>query len=64
MFAVQPIRIYSGVEICQVFYHSIEGKVNEYCSSKYQNNTDIQPSLIYTEFDDRPDRQRRLEFDS
>lgn len=62
MFAVQPIRIYAGVEICQIFYHSIEGVVNEYCSKKYQHNTDIQPSLIYTEFEDRPDRQRRLDF--
>ena len=24
MFCVQPIRIYAGVEICQIFYHSIE----------------------------------------
>jgi dCTP deaminase len=59
MFAVQPIRIYAGVEICQMFYHTTEGNIVEYCS-KYQHNTDIQPSLIYTEFEDRPDRQRKL----
>ena len=49
MFAVQPIRIYPGVQICQIIYHCIEGEVEEY-SSKYQNNTDIQPSLLYEEF--------------
>ena len=49
MFAVQPIRIYPGVQICQIIYHTLEGAVDEY-SSKYQNNTDIQPSLLYEEF--------------
>ncbi len=64
MFAVQPIRIYTGVEICQIFYHTVEGSVVEYNSAKYQNNTDIQPSLIYTEFEELPDRQRTLDFDA
>ena len=27
MFAVQPIRIYAGVAICQIFYHDIPGAV-------------------------------------
>lgn len=49
MFAVQPIRIYAGVQICQIFYHTLEGSVCEY-KSKYQNNKDIQPSLLYQEF--------------
>jgi dCTP deaminase len=49
MFAVQPIRIYPGVQICQIIYHTLEGACDEY-SSKYQNNTDIQPSLLYEEF--------------
>src|SRR5262245_43863166 len=47
MFAVQPVRVYAGVEICQIFYHSIEGAVTEYKSNKYQHNTDIQPSLLF-----------------
>jgi len=49
MFAVQPIRIYAGVQICQIFYHQIHGAIEEYCSDKYQNNRDIQPSLLYKE---------------
>lgn len=48
--AIQPIRIYAGVDICQIFYHSIEGNYAEYKSSKYQNNEGIQPSLMYKDF--------------
>ena len=62
MFAVQPIRIYAGVEICQIFYHKIEGDIREYTSGKYQNNRDIQPSLLHREFDAQPDRQMKLDF--
>jgi dCTP deaminase len=49
MFAVQPVRIYPGVGICQIFYHQVSGNIVEYCSEKYQDNTDIQPSLLYKE---------------
>lgn len=63
MFAVQPVRIYPGVPICQIFYHEITGQVKEY-SSKYQHNRDIQPSLLFEEL--RPevekDPQLPLEF--
>jgi dCTP deaminase len=48
MFAVQPIRIYPGVPICQIFYHEITGAYDEY-ASKYQHNHDIQPSLLFQE---------------
>jgi len=49
MFAVQPVRIYAGVEICQIFYHHIAGDITEYVSDKYQHNQDIQPSLMFKE---------------
>lgn len=49
MFAVQPVKIYPGVAIAQIFYHQINGDIKEYVSDKYQNNTDIQPSLLYKE---------------
>lgn len=51
IFALQPIRIYAGVEICQIFYHEISGPYDEYRSKKYQNNQDLQPSLLYQDFD-------------
>jgi dCTP deaminase len=63
MFAVQPVRIYPGVPICQIFYHEITGKFDEY-SSKYQHNRDIQPSLLFQELaGDDGDPQLPLAFD-
>lgn len=62
MFAVQPVRIYPGVPICQIFYHTIEGEITEYASDKYQNNHDIQPSLLFKELKTTPDPQLHLRF--
>lgn len=62
MFAVQPVRVYPGVPICQIFYHEICGDVTEYCSEKYQNNRDIQPSLLFKEMEQTDDPQMRLSF--
>jgi dCTP deaminase len=50
IFAVQPIRIYAGIGICQIFYHSILGEFEEYRSNKYQANKGIQPSMLYKDF--------------
>jgi dCTP deaminase len=64
MFAVQPVRIYAGVAICQIFYHDIHGTFTEYASDKYQHNTDIQPSLLFKELnpDCARDPQKQLPF--
>ena len=48
---IQPIRIYSDVEICQIYYHSIEGSYDRYSRGKYQNNNGIQTSLLYKDFE-------------
>ena len=50
IFCVQPIRIYSSVEVCQIYYHGIDGEYEEYSSGKYQKNKGIQPSLLYKDF--------------
>ena len=50
MFCIQPIKIYPGVEICQIFYHTIEGEHQDYSSGKYQGNSGIQPSMLYRDF--------------
>jgi dCTP deaminase len=50
IFCVQPIRVYPGVEVCQIYYHSIEGEYETYSSGKYQNNQGIQPSLLFRDF--------------
>jgi len=48
---IQPIRIYAGVEICQIYYHTLKGDYDKYKSGKYQNNSGIQPSLLYKDFE-------------
>lgn len=63
MFAVQPVRIFSHVPICQIFYHEITGEIVEY-ASKYQHNRDIQPSLLFQELaPDAAEDSDQLRFD-
>jgi len=65
LFAVQPVRIYPFVPICQIFYHTLVGNITEYCSGKYQNSQDIQPSLLHRELNpdaDVDDSQLKLPF--
>ena len=50
IFCIKPIIIYPNVEIAQLYYHTIDGNYEEYNSGKYQNNTDIQPSMLYKDF--------------
>lgn len=50
IFCVQPVIIYPDVEICQVYYNTLQGNYEPYSSGKYQNNTGIQPSLLYKDF--------------
>jgi dCTP deaminase len=47
---IHPLRIYPSVQICQIFYHTVEGEITEYKSGKYQANQGIQPSLLYKDF--------------
>ena len=48
---VQPVKIYPMVDVCQIYYLTLEGEYDSYRSGKYQNNTGIQPSLLYKEFE-------------
>ena len=50
---IQPVKIYPGVYICQIYYHTIKGEYEKYGhgrSGKYQNNTGIQPSMMWKDF--------------
>ncbi|MCC6274317.1 MAG: dCTP deaminase [Leptospiraceae bacterium] len=47
---IHPLVIYPNVQICQIFYHTVEGDITEYKSGKYQANQGIQPSLLYKDF--------------
>ena len=50
---VQPVTIYPDVEICQIFYHTIEGDYDLYTKGKYSNNSGIQPSMLYKDFENK-----------
>lgn len=47
---IKPIKIYSGMKICQIYYQTISGDFVEYSSEKYQNNNSVQCSQLYKEF--------------
>ena len=50
LFCVQPVRIYAGVQIAQIYYHTISEPYERYTRGKYQNNKGIQESMLYKEF--------------
>jgi dCTP deaminase len=51
IFVVQPLIIYPDIEICQIYYHAIEGDFETYTSGKYQKNDGIQPSYLFKDFE-------------
>lgn len=51
IFCIKPIKIYPNVEICQLYFHTIEGDYELYKSGKYQNNKGIQTSMLYKDFE-------------
>ena len=55
MHCVQPVRIYAGMQICQICYMQIDGDHNEYDSDKYQHSSDVQPSQMFQELGDAVD---------
>lgn len=50
MFCVQPVKTYAGIEICQIYYHTLRGEHSLY-KSKYHQNSGVQPSLMYQDFE-------------
>lgn len=49
MTVVQPLKVYAGMKLCQIYYHTVEGEIKEY-SGKYADNKGIQASQLYREF--------------
>ena len=48
---VQPVVIYPNVEICQIYFHTVEGNNGmKYRNGKYQKNTGIQTSRMWMDF--------------
>lgn len=52
IFVIQPLIIYPDIDVCQIYYHAIEGEFETYTSGKYQKNDCIQPSYLFKDFED------------
>lgn len=50
LWCLHPLKIYPYVEIGQIYYHTIEGEYDNYISTKYQHNNDVQASKLYEDF--------------
>ena len=49
IFVVEPVRIYPNVDICQIYYFEPTGEIGEKYKGKYQDNTGIDASKLFTE---------------
>lgn len=47
---IRPIRIYAGIEICQIFYHTVQGEIHSEYHGKYQGDVGISASRLHQEF--------------
>ena len=56
---IQPVRVYSGVEVCQIYYHTLEGEYGSYAGGKYQNNDDVQTSRLFRDFETKGEGGKR-----
>ncbi len=50
MHCLQPLWIYPEIDICQIYYHTIQGEYEAYTTGKYANNQGIQGSKLYLDF--------------
>ena len=48
---VQPVRIYAGMEICQIYYHTIMGEIIKRYTGKYQESDGVRPSQMWKDFE-------------
>ena len=52
MSCIIPVWVYPDVEICQIYYHSIEGSHEPYRENgKYQGNEGVQTSRMWMDFE-------------
>jgi dCTP deaminase len=50
IFVVHPLKVYPGIEIAQIFYHTIQGEI-DYYRGKYSKASDVEPSFLSREFE-------------
>ena len=52
MIVAQPVRIYPGMRIGQIYWHKPVGEITDYYHGKYQWQRGIQPSKLYEDFEE------------
>lgn len=52
MVVAQPVRIYPGMRIGQIYWHKPVGEITDYYHGKYQGQRGIQPSKLYEDFEE------------
>lgn len=50
---VEPVRVYPGMELCQIFYQTVEGEILDRYDGKYQGSRNVVESKIYREMRER-----------
>ena len=48
---VEPVRVYPGMELCQIFYQTLEGEILDRYDGKYQGSREVVESRIYREME-------------
>lgn len=50
--ATEPVRVYPGMEICQIYYHTVQGQILAEYHGKYVGQEVATPSRLYQEMGD------------
>lgn len=50
---VEPVRVYPGMELCQIFYQAVEGEILDRYDGKYQGSRNVIESKIYREMEEK-----------
>lgn len=51
MSVVHPLIIYPNMQVCQIFYNTIQGQVLKTYNGKYQNAIGVQASRLHLEYE-------------
>lgn len=52
MVATEPVRVYPGMKICQIYYHTVAGEILEEYNGKYIDQMAATPSRLFQEMGD------------
>jgi dCTP deaminase len=47
---IEPVKIYAEIEVCQIYYNTVCGKIDREYKGKYQDNKGLQGSGLWRDF--------------